>query len=88
MFGLLSFHAIAAARGDGMRPELLELLSRQSRLHASDTKIAYLEHHRATGFTQAGPNPVAACEVNSTDNVVTFSRPATLPEPGLWKAVR
>jgi hypothetical protein len=71
-----------------MRPELLELLSRQSRLHASDTKIAYLEHHRATGFTQAGPNPVAARETDGTDNVVTFSRPVILPETGLWKAVR
>ena len=48
----LSFHALAAARGDGLRPELRAMLERLAKGDACDITI------RADGLLQAGPDPL------------------------------
>jgi hypothetical protein len=49
-----NFHAIAALRGDGLRPELQALFDRV----ATDPRSELFT--RDDGMVQAGPNPVAA----------------------------
>lgn len=62
MTSFLSFHAVAAARGDGLRAELLAL-----RL---DVGAPYCERMpRRDGMTQSGPDPVPG---------ETAAKPATL----------
>ena len=48
----LSFHALAAARGDGLRPELRAMLERLAKGNACDIAI------RADGMLQAGLDPL------------------------------
>ena len=48
-----NFHAIAALRGDGLRPELQALFDRM----ATDPRSEIFT--RDDGMVQAGPNPVA-----------------------------
>jgi hypothetical protein len=48
-----NFHAIAALRGDGLRPELQALFERV----ATDPRSELLT--RDDGMIQAGPNPIA-----------------------------
>jgi hypothetical protein len=40
MLPLLSFHALVAHRGDGLRPELLELLQRNSQPRLPPTDVS------------------------------------------------
>jgi hypothetical protein len=53
MTSFLSFHAAAAARGDGLRPELLALLTRAA--VAPDSEL----RSRADGMIQSGPDPAS-----------------------------
>ena len=48
-----NFHAIAALRGDGLRPELQVLFDRM----ATDPRSELFT--RDDGMVQAGPNPIA-----------------------------
>ena len=55
----LAFHALAAPRGDGLRPELLTLFKRlaaASDLHSTVTEAG---QHRADWTVQSGPHPVS-----------------------------
>jgi hypothetical protein len=54
MTSLLNFHAVAAARGDGLRPELRALLERAASDPWSDLVPRY------DGMAQSGPNPGSA----------------------------
>jgi hypothetical protein len=54
MTSFLSFHAAAAARGDGLRPELLALLKRA----AADPHADFTP--RADGMIQSGRDPVSS----------------------------
>ena len=76
MFGFLSLHSIAAARGDGLRPELLEMIAEQRALTAGDANISDLEQRRASGTIQAGANPAGCWRDGVAENVVAFQRPA------------
>jgi hypothetical protein len=60
-----NFHAIAALRGDGLRPELQALFDRM----AIDPRSELFT--RDDGMIQAGPNPVA--ETPPT-NIVSLKR--------------
>ncbi len=79
MFGLLNLHAVAAARGEGLRPELLEMLLRRRDLHAPHANIEHLEHRRADGLAQAGPNP-ARNDSGAADKVIVFPTAAATPD--------
>ncbi|HTV66935.1 MAG TPA: hypothetical protein VMF90_00205 [Rhizobiaceae bacterium] len=67
MFGLTKMHELAAARGDGLKPELLDLFEQRQRTIAAN--VARL-HGR---FDQAGPNPALA-ESELPEGVVPFRR--------------
>lgn len=64
----MSLHAMAAARGDGLRPEFLRLLDARAVLSHPDV----IELHRETGLNQAGPNPVGDLETAPKQSVVRF----------------
>ncbi len=65
----LSLHALAAHRGDGLRPELAHLLQARAGLAAAG--IADLQLYNGKGIEQAGPNPVADIE-GTQANVTHF----------------
>ena len=74
MFGYMNLHAIAAARGDGLQPELLALLERRHahcrcRLMSSRCRIA-------APAMQAGPVPSGA-GMTTCRTVSCASRPRT-----------
>ena len=73
---LRALDAISAVRGDGLRPELRELIDRTAATPLSD-KVTELAHYRDTGFRQAGPNPVNAAH-RAGEKIVTLhpTRPA------------
>lgn len=54
---LYQLHLIAAARGDGLRAEFVELLARAAAAGA-DPALVDLAALRRDGAVQAGPNPV------------------------------
>ena len=56
MLGLTKLHEFAARRGEGLRPELLELLTdRPSAFEGGRNKVE-LAANRNDDFVQAGPN--------------------------------
>lgn len=72
MLGLTNLHQIAAARGDGLRPELLELLQRAAQ---AAPNVVQLDQYRSDGMQQAGPVPCQSFGGALPENVVPF-RPA------------
>jgi hypothetical protein len=72
MLPLNSFHAIAAARGDGLRPEFLALIDRIE----AERAIPDIARHRGDILVQAGPNPKGMVGAALPDGVVEFA-PAT-----------
>lgn len=71
------FHELAAARGDGLLPELRALL--ESRAHAGLANVTELAIHRGDGLVQAGPHPVAAVAGELPSGVVSFRKPPVPP---------
>jgi hypothetical protein len=66
MTSFLSFHAAAAARGDGLRPELLAVLERVGTApHSAFTM-------RPDGMIQSGPDPASTEVAGKHTNVVLF----------------
>lgn len=63
MIPLLSLHAIAATRGEGLRPQLVCLLQAHAAL--LDPKVITLRQSSNSGRDQAGPNPVGRVEATS-----------------------
>lgn len=56
MLGLNALDQLANRHGDGLRPELRELLGRTA-VMASGDKIIEFARFRGDGIVQAGPNP-------------------------------
>lgn len=73
MFGMMN--EFAARRGDGLRPELLELL------HRPPQNVIDLSEFRPAARRQAGPNAVARLPDVLPDNVVLFRAPAPGVKP-------
>lgn len=71
MNGLTRLHMIAAARGDGLRPELLALLRRCDQAGA-DKKIETLASYRSDAPVQAGPSPVTRLGETLPEGVLAF----------------
>lgn len=68
MRSLMSLHALASSRGDGLRPEFLRLLDARAALSHPDV----IELQQETGLNQAGPNPVGELETAPKQSVVRF----------------
>lgn len=71
MSGILSFHHLAAARGDGLHPLLRQVLEERERLAASGATVVELAGERGL-MVQAGPNPSRALPPFLPGNVVRF----------------
>ena len=52
----LHFHALAAPRGDGLRPELLALFERHSAARKPDLTMTELDRHLADAVARSGPH--------------------------------
>jgi hypothetical protein len=74
MTSLLSFHAAAAARGDGLRPELLAALARTAVSPHSKMTM------RSDGMIQSGPDPASDRAANKSAELVPFPRPKRVRE--------
>lgn len=67
MIPFQSLHALAAARGDGLRPELLAHLDDM----ATRSQVVELARYRGDHHRQSGPRP-APSSAGSVTNVVAF----------------
>jgi hypothetical protein len=74
MTSLLSFHAAAAARGDGLRPEILAALARSAASPHSNPTM------RSDGLIQSGPDPASGQVTKKSAEVVPFPRPKRIRE--------
>ncbi len=72
MNGLMRLHTIAAARGDGLRPELVALFRKSANAIGADPKIEQLSSYRTNSAIQAGPNPVASVNGAMPEGVLMF----------------
>jgi hypothetical protein len=70
MTSFLDFHAFAAARGEGLRPELRTLFERVSAAPRSELT------DRNDGMVQSGPNPVSAEGMKERGNVLLLPHPS------------
>ncbi|EHK56218.1 hypothetical protein [Allomesorhizobium alhagi] len=86
MFCLNALHAIAALRGDGLRPEFLALIDRIE----AERAVADIALHRGDAQIQAGPNPTGFVGAELPDGVVKFPQAACDPDtwPGAKPAKR
>lgn len=86
MLPFTSLHAIAAARGDGLRPEFLALIDRLE----AERAVADIARHRGDVLIQAGPNPTGTAGATLPDGVVKFPQAAckTDSQPGATPAKR
>jgi hypothetical protein len=66
MTSFREFNALAASRGDGLRPKLRDLLERAAESPFSETQV------RHDGMLQAGPSPQS--ETWEASKIATFSR--------------
>ncbi|MDR3493653.1 MAG: hypothetical protein P4L82_03530 [Ancalomicrobiaceae bacterium] len=69
MSSFFDFHELAAARGDGLLPELRNLLERAADPRQNATI-------RRDGMVQAGPDPASERRSAAQDNVVALPRGA------------
>jgi hypothetical protein len=74
MISLLSFHAAAAARGDGLRAELLAALARNA--VSSNSGVTT----RSDGMIQSGPDPASGHVTKKFAELVPFPRPKRIRE--------
>ncbi|WP_353645677.1 hypothetical protein [Mesorhizobium sp. WSM2239] len=72
MFRLNALHAIAATRGEGLRPEFLALIDRIE----AERAVADIAVHRGDAQIQAGPNPTGFVGAELPDGVVKFPQAA------------
>src|SRR5260221_6822615 len=66
MTSFLNFHALAAPRGDGLRPELRALFERVAAAPCSELTV------RNDGMIQSGPDPITAEAATERGNVSLF----------------
>ena len=73
MSGFLDFHKLAAARGDGLHPRLLELLEQRALTFEGVPDVVELHTVREGAFTQAGPGPSPVRPEFLPGNVIDFT---------------
>jgi hypothetical protein len=72
LFLFKGLHSLAAPRGDGLRPELLELAARREAPNPAN--VVEFASRLDGGFLQAGPNPKNSLHGNRPPNVVRFCK--------------
>lgn len=69
MIPFAAMHKLAAARGDGLRPELVRLLEEQARM-AADPDVLPIPRE----FSEAGPVPVSTLPEPLPETVIIFEK--------------
>lgn len=75
---LTGFHAIAADRGDGLRPELLALLRHHERHFGGNEAVVEISRRRGDDFVQSGPNPRGWTDAPLPESVLRFPARTTI----------
>ena len=70
MFHLTGLHRLAAPQGDGLRPEILELLAQRQAMIGGN--VEDISIHLAEHYLQAGPHPVQALDGRRPDGILQF----------------
>ena len=68
----LNLHALAAARGDGLHPKLLELFDSPANSPEAVSNVEQLALHRGDTHIQAGPHPANTAGMPLPDGVLRF----------------
>ncbi len=68
----MNLHAIAARRGDGLRPELADALNRWQARRAAGPNLVELSAYRGEEFVQAGPHPTPPPHKELPNDVIRF----------------
>lgn len=79
-------HSLAAERGDGLRPEFLELLRQREEITGQNANVVELSNHRDGTMVQAGPNPVSRLGSAMPDKVFRFPEPGQSRDPQRQKS--
>ncbi|HWK63421.1 MAG TPA: hypothetical protein VNS34_00665 [Rhizobiaceae bacterium] len=69
---LTRLHAIAAPRGDGLRPELADMLGQFAATIDAGPKLVDLAAYRGESLVQSGPHPAPARHAALPDGVIPF----------------
>jgi len=85
MSAFIAFHRLAAARGDGLHPKLLELMERRAVLIEANPQVVEIGADR-DGFVQAGPSPAPKMPDFLPGNVVSFAPKAQAAAAGRKKS--
>lgn len=72
MIGFVKLDRLAAARGDGLHPRLLELIEQRALTVEGDPNVVVLHTVREGAFTQAGPRPSPVRPEFLPGNVIDF----------------
>lgn len=72
MTTLFSLHALAAQRGEGLRPEFLALSERLAAASVADPIATELGRHQADCMVPSGPHPVPAEGAAPPQGVLRF----------------
>jgi hypothetical protein len=83
----LHFHALAAPRGDGLRPELLALFERRAAVRKPDLTMTELDRHLADAVVRSGPHRmpdegVASLEEPAKDMALGVAETGHVPSAG------
>ncbi|BCM17919.1 hypothetical protein MJ8_16850 [Mesorhizobium sp. J8] len=68
MNSLMSLHALARSRGDGLRPEFLRLFEARAALLGPDVVELRFD------MEQAGPNPIGSAATKPQKHILRFPR--------------
>lgn len=69
----LSFHHLASGRGDGLHPQLAELLEARDRRSASEPSLVDIAVARGDQLVRAGPFPAPSRPDSLPGNVVRLA---------------
>jgi hypothetical protein len=82
----LSLHALAAARGDGLRPEFLAMFERLAAASGAGPPVVSFDRYQRDGVLQSGPISVLPDDPTLPEGVSRFPAGRDLPSHGRMPA--
>ena len=76
----LSLHALAAARGDGLRPEFLAMFERLAAASGAGPPVVSFDRYQRDGVLQSGPISVLPDDPTLPEGVSRFPAGRDLPQ--------
>lgn len=80
MLPLHPLHSLAAHRGDGLHPRLLELMQRPCPALSNTGPVVDLAQRRGDRHIQSGPNPARPAGSVLAPGILPFTAPGTQSE--------